>query len=620
MFSWAGDPETHSGWSSRSKKGVAMDVQKQDNLGVDVIFRPANPLDTPGALVPPLQPGTTVLPKGSVHAESGMALPCDVRMDRDVAVTLRDGTVIYGDIYRPTGDEQVPVILVWTPYGKYGGWWNLHMKPTVFGVSPKDVSGLQAFEAPDPAYWCSHGYAVAVVDVRGTARSGGDMLWWGRAGGRDVYDTVEWLAEQEWCSGKVGMAGNSQLTILQWFGAAERPPHLAAIAPWEGCVDMYREDMGRGGIPETKFHSEDVAAFLYGENRFEDPAAMLTEHPLMNAYWADKRARLDQIEAPAYIVASWTHPIHCHGTLQAFREISSTDKWLRVSNELEWVDLADPDNVADLRRFFDRYLKGIDNDWEDTPRVRLSVLDPGGTDQVGRPENEWPLARQEWRTLYLNPADGTLSEELPAHEAVARYQGDDPASSVTFTCTFDEDTEITGHLNLHLWVEAEAANDMDLFAAVYKTDSDGNRLHHVEVRSPEMRAVVLSMETDGRLPAGFGYEGPSGRLRVSHRALDPERSTPSEPYLTHAEEQLLTPGECVPVELALWPTSLLVHAGERLIVEIAGHPVGNVSVPPMPGPDPDVPTRNKGAHLIRTGGTYDSHLLLPVVPTTAPRG
>ncbi|BBC30959.1 hypothetical protein SGFS_022530 [Streptomyces graminofaciens] len=591
-----------------------MNVYEQDNLGVEVHYLKATPLAASEPPLTPFQPGTTVLPKGSVHVEGGKPLPCDIRLDRDLAIALRDGTVIYGDVYRPTGDEQVPVILVWTPYGKSGGWWNKNMYPTTFGVDPKDLSGLQAFEAPDPAYWCDHGYAIAVVDVRGTGRSGGDLLVWGSAGGRDVYDTVEWLAEQEWCSGKVGMNGNSQLAIMQWFGAAERPPHLAAIAPWEALSDMYRDNAVRGGIPDMDFHNRDILAFLYGENRFEDAAAMLEDYPLMNGYWADKRARIEQIDVPAYVVASWTNSLHTRGTLAAFRGIASTDKWLRVSNELEWVDIADPDNVADLNRFFDRYLKDIDNGWEDTPRVRLSVLDPGGTDQVGRPENEWPLARQEWRTLHLDAADGTLSDKPPTQEAIARYQGNDSTSSVTFTLSFDEDTEITGHLNLHLWVEAEAAEDMDLFAAVYKTDSDGNRLYHYEVRGEEARAAVRAMAEGSHMPAGITYSGPNGRLRVSHRAKDPERSTPAEPYLTHAEEQLLTPGECVPVELALWPTSLLVHPGEHLVVEIAGHPVGDIALPPLPGGNPDIRTRNKGAHLIRTGGTYDSHLLLPVVP------
>ena len=294
-------------------------------------------------------------------------------------------------------------------------------------------------------------------------------MFWGSASGRNVYDAVEWLAVQSWCTGKVGMAGNSQLAMVQWAAAAlQPPPHLAAIAPWEGLIDCYREVTMRGGIPDTKFHDQDIVAALYGENDSEDVTAHTTRFPLMNAYWADKRADLASISVPAYVVASWTGPIHCHGTLQAFREISSTQKWLRVHNIQEWVDLADADRIADLQRLFDRFLKGIDNGWEDTPRVRLSVLDPGGTDVVDRPADEWPLPQQQWRTLRLDGRTGTLSPEAVDAEAVTEYAGDDLSASVTFTTTLDQDVEITGYLNLRLWVEAADADDMDLFAAVYK--------------------------------------------------------------------------------------------------------------------------------------------------------
>lgn len=110
----------------------------------------------------------------------------------------------------------------------------------------------------------------------------------------------------------------------------------------------------------------------------------------------------------------------------------------------------------------------------------------------------------------------------------------------------------------------------------------------------------------------MAYVGPLGQLRASHRALDPDRSTPSEPYLTHAAEEPLTPGVPVPVEIALWPTSMVVHPGERLVVEVAGHPIGP---PTRPGGQQSVlATRNLGLHRIRTGGDHDSHLLLPVVP------
>jgi predicted acyl esterase len=439
------------------------------------------------------------------------------------------------------------------------------------------VSGLQAFESPDPGFWCDQGYAIAYVDAAGTSRSGGDEVFWGSASGRNVYDAVEWLAAQSWSTGKVGMAGNSQLAMVQWAAAALQPPHLAAIAPWEGLIDCYREVIMRGGIPDTKFHDEDIVASLFGENDSEDVTAHTTRFPLMNAYWADKRADLASISLPAYVVASWTSVIHCHGTLQAFREISSAHKWLRVHNTQEWIDLADADRIADLQRFFDRFLKGIDNGWEDTPRVRLFVLDPGGTDVVDRP-------------------------------------ADDLTASVTFATTFDHDVEITGYLNLHLWVEAADADDMDLFAAVYKESPDGKRQHHFTMPAPSARAFTQSLERDGKLPGTLSYTGPLGRLRVSHRALDPDRSTPSEPYLTHQHEDLLTPGETVAVELSLWPAAMILHAGERLVVEIAGHPAGPPAALDLPGAILDLPTRNRGTHRIRTGGTYDSHLLLPVVP------
>lgn len=585
-----------------------------EHLGLYVSYRKANPLVASDPPVPEIDSRTVRLERGTTQEAGAYALPCSILVHQDVAVPLRDGTVLRADVYRPDIAGPVPVILAYTPYCKRGGWWNKNVHATKFGVPAGDLSGLQAFEAPDPGFWCDHGYAIAVVDAAGTSRSGGDEVFWGSASGRNVYDVIEWLAVQAWCTGKVGMAGNSQLAMVQWAAAALQPPHLAAIAPWEGLIDCYREVTMRGGIPDTTFHDDAIIIHIHGENCSEDLTAHTRRYPLMNAYWADKRPALERILVPAYVVASWTSPIHCHGTLQGFREIASKHKWLRVHNDQEWIDLADPANIRDLKKFFDRYLRDIDNGWEDTPRVRLSVLDPGGADIVGRREDDWPLPRQTWRTLYLDAAAGRLSSEAVRAEGVAEYRGDDLNASVTFSTTFDHDVEITGYLNLHLWVEAVGADDMDLFAALYKETADGKRQHHITLRAPGARAFVQSLEQDGKLPATLSYTGPVGRLRVSHRACDPLRSSPAEPYLMHASEDRLTPGEPVPVELSLWPTAMIVHAGERLVVEIAGHPVGPIAPPGLPGSMVTVPTRNRGKHRIRTGGRHSSYLLVPVVP------
>jgi predicted acyl esterase len=302
-------------------------------LGLAVRFRPANPLSASDPPVPDVDTRTVVLERGSVHAEGAYPLPCDIVCDQDVAVPVRDGAQLRADVFRPSTDAPVPVILAYTPYCKRGGWWNENFNATKFGVAPGVLSGLQAFEAPDPGFWCDQGYAVAFVDAAGTSHSGGDEVFLGTASARNVYDVIEWLAGRQWCTGKVGMAGNSQLAMIQWAVAALRPPHLAAIAPWEGLVDVYREVNVRGGIPDTKFHEQDITAFIYGENDTEDLAANIDRYPLVNAYWADKRPALADITIPAYVVASWTSAIHPHGTLQGFREISSEHKWLRVHND-----------------------------------------------------------------------------------------------------------------------------------------------------------------------------------------------------------------------------------------------------------------------------------------------
>lgn len=501
----------------------------------EVIYRKTKPIVESGGKFSELAPGITV--------EDG------IRYERDVAVTMRDGTIIYTDIYRPDAGTNIPSIVAWSPYGKRQGYLG---EPTP-GVPEGALSPMAKFEGPDPAYWCRNGYAIINPDARGSGNSEGDIAFWGTQEGKDGYDLIEWVAQQEWCNGKVALSGNSWLGIVQWFIAAERPPHLAAIAPWEGFDDYYRDSICNGGIPEIGFTEKIFQVFLAlcGPGHMEDNIAMINKYPLMNGYWEDKIAQVKKIDIPAYVVASW-NPLHTHGTLDAYRRMSSPNKWLRVHNTFEWPDYYTPENIEDLRRFFDRYLKGIQNGWEMIPRVRLSILDPGGVDQVNRPEKEFPLARTEFKKLYLNAATGTLLPNLVAQESLTSYKADDGTGQAVFTIKFDEDTELTGYMKLRLWVEADGAEDMDLFVYVDKLDQQGN----------PVPAMVLG---------NFPSPGARGLLRVSHRELDEMRSTPSEPFLTHRREQLLSPKETIPVEIGIWPMSMLWHKGQQLRVVVQGY-------------------------------------------------
>jgi predicted acyl esterase len=552
------------------------EVREFRNEQFEVIYFKVNPISESAGRFPELAPGVTV--------EDGILI------ERDVAVPMRDGTIIYTDIYRPDGATNLPAIVAWSPYGKRAGYAG-GMGIPISGLPP--VSPMTKFEGPDPSYWCKHGYAVINPDSRGAGNSQGDIVQFCSAEGRDGHDLIEWVAARDWCNGKVGMSGNSWLAIAQWFIAAERPPHLVAIAPWEGFTDFYRDSLFIGGIPEVGFVGNSIHR-MFGPGRMEDIPAMMRKYPLMNAYWEDKIARVGNIEIPAYVVASWTSPVHTYGTFDGFRRIRSRDKWLRVHNTQEWPDYYTPENLEDLQRFFDYYLKGVQNGWEKTPRVRLSILDPGGTDRVNRPENEFPLARTQYQKLFLDAATGTLSPEPVKKESATRYRADDGKGQATFTFKFDEDAELTGYMKLRLWVEADGADDMDLFVYIEKLDGQGNPIS----------ALVF----------GIPVLGAQGLLRVSHRELDEVRSTPSEPFLAHRREQLLKPKEIVPVEIGIWPMGMLWHAGQQLCVVVQGNGSSwrDDLIPGVKIFQREL--RNRGNHIIHTGGNFDSHLLVPKIP------
>ncbi|KAK0118440.1 hypothetical protein ONS95_012725 [Cadophora gregata] len=177
-------------------------------------------------------PATVTLPKGWEREPGYRPLPVDTVWHRDSAITLRDGVKIYADVFRPKDLEgtTVPAIISWGPFGKtdkgFANTVNLEV-----GIPRNSLSGLESFEGLDPAEWCQRGYAIVNIDVRGSYSSEGDLFVHGKQEGEDSADAVEWIAQQSWSNGSVGMAGNSWLAVIQWFTAAQKPPHLKAIAP-----------------------------------------------------------------------------------------------------------------------------------------------------------------------------------------------------------------------------------------------------------------------------------------------------------------------------------------------------------------------------------------------------
>ncbi|MHA7987398.1 CocE/NonD family hydrolase [Rathayibacter sp. CAU 1779] len=570
------------------------------------IYLPSSPLpEARTGVLTPFDPGTRVVEAGFRIAPPFRELPVNVILQKDVPVQLRDGVTIHVDVFRPEGVEPVPVIVAWSPYGKGQGT-SLSVMG-VFGLVGLDngiVSGLEKFEGPDPAFWCARGYAICNADIRGVVDSDGDSVLWDRQEGRDCYDLIEWLADQEWCSGKVGMSGTSYLAVSQWFTAAEQPPHLAAINPWEGVSDVYRDLVMRGGMPDTGFAQQLQDGSFFGKNRKEDIISEVERYPLMTDLWEQKIPAFERITVPTYIVASYSNTLHTAGTFRAWRRIGSQEKWLRIHNSQEWPDYYEEANVHDLQRFFDRYLKDEQNGWEDTPRVRYSVLDLEGGDRIALPADAFPPRGVVSTKYYLDGAKRTLTATAPDSEVEVGYDVGANPNAVSFLTRFDSETTLVGYPKAHLWVEVRGSDDMDLFVLVQKLDEHGTPLQ--AFTTPNHGAMVHDVTDHGATI--LRYKGADGRLRVSARHLDETLSTVEVPAHTFDRVEKLTPGQIVDVEIDILPIGLTFHPGEQLRFVIGARNLLGTLMPAIREYAP----ANEGRHVIHTGGEHPSYLQLPV--------
>jgi len=516
-------------------------------------------------------------------------------IERDVAVAMRDGVKIYVDIFRPEKEGNYPVLINWGPYGKFGR--IKHDLRGNCGITDNEFNEYTAFEAGDPVYWCRNGYTLVNPDPRGAWHSEGDLTYMSEQEAQDCYDLIEWAGTRDWSNGKVGMQGVSYLAWSQWRVAALNPPHLAAINPWEGVSDFYRELAYHGGIPETHFRSLFQSNISFSTTRVENYEEMARQHTLFDEYWASKNADLSKIRVPAFVVASWTDQgLHLRGTLEGFKKMSSADRWLLVHGRKKWWHFYQKEHVEKQRQFFNRFLKGIDNHVKDWPRVTLEIRERIYVGSL-RTEREWPIARTRYKKLFLNAKSGNLTASLPNKPAHVRYNVSDMADkteNAKFEFEFDKRTELTGHMKLKLWVQADGSDDMDLFVAIEKIDRAGYLVPF----------AFFGNHDDG--PVALGW------LRVSHRELDKDKSTPYQPVHKHEKEMTLKAGEIVPVEIEIWPSGTLFERGEKLRVVVQGSDI--YAYPEERHTNQHTDTVNRGAHVIYAGGKYDSHLLVPVIP------
>lgn len=304
------------------------------------------------------------------------------------------------------------------------------------------------------------------------------------------------------------------------------------------------------------------------------------------------------------------------GSIRGWLEVDTKDKWLRWDPYQEWFDLwSVKESVDELASFFDRYLKGKQNGWEQTPRVRMASLRFGDKDPIYPiVEENFPIPRTQYQKLFFGE-DNDLVVTAPSKTSFRAYNsesGTNPVAHVAFNLKFDKTTRLMGLPKVVLHASCDDFDDMVLYALVRKLDSNGTPMVNVNIPW----SSVPYQKMDDIPPSDYSnlmiYFGPLGVLRASHRKIDPSRSIHSQyPFHTHDEVQKVRPGTIVELEIGLWAMGIDFEDGESLSVQISGeYPL----VDEFKGAKkPQLEDRNRGTHKVHVGGGYASHVILPFV-------
>jgi putative CocE/NonD family hydrolase len=394
---------------------------------------------------------------------------------------------------------------------------------------------------------------------------------------------------------------------------------------------MYRDALYHGGVLSIfmlTWFSSHLMHHTIGRasQQVTDGWALNTPHfwlknSLDNGALAASQAQWDKIKVPFYSVGNWTgFGLHLRGNTEAFMRSPNKHKKLRIHTGTHVHPFYREEAREEQMRFFDYWLKGVDNGVMDEPPVKLAVRH-GADKTEWRFENEWPLKRTQWTKFYFDFSpvasgagdnSGALVSENPKETSSRTYTtmsigtmgyaiaaasaqvigGSDVNSGMGIsleTPPLPNDVEVTGPLAASFWVSS-TSEDMDLFLTLRHFDADGNE--------------VLETGQQGRpVPVAKGW------LRVSHRELDPDLTLPYRPYHKHRRRLFLKPDEIVKVDVEIWPTSMVFKKGHRIRLDV--QPRDGIGSRTYMHYYADY---NTGTNTVYAGGKYESYLLLPLIP------
>jgi len=522
--------------------------------------------------------------KGSMFSIKWKTSPrkYNVIVERDVKIPMKDGVKLSCDIFRPESSEKFPAILgfhCYHPSGQTG-----QIKPTAISTAQWRHPGQErtnaSLESGDPNFFVRRGYVHIVCNARGTGKSEGKWDFVGQREVQDVYEVIEWMANQEWCDGNVTMFGVSYFAWIQLFVAAQNPPHLKTIfCPW-GATDFYRDLFYRGGIisyrwpigwSQTSLTYSNCRPYNHskkemGEEAYQDAIARALQdedmrtnsdivqvlknpeaganpfivdlilHPLYDKYWKERTVDYENIRIPAYIGACWAnYGIHLPAAFRSWEKLNVPKKM--IIGPPIYLDRPLYQLQHEAVRWFDYWLKGIETGIMDEPPIRLFIM---GTDEW-KEAKDWPLPETKWTPFYLHEY-GLLSEhEFWPNEGSDSFEDSPWMRGSLKYCTppMVENTEIVGPITLKLYA---STTDTEVFwvISLFEIDEEGNE-----------RLLT------------------KGWLRGSHREIDVKRSKPWEPYHPHNKSEPLKPGEIYEFDISLVPTGNLFKAGSRVGLKIS---------------------------------------------------
>lgn len=528
-------------------------------------------------------------------------------------VAVRDGTRLAVDIFRPArggvvATEKLPVLWMHTPYNRRNY-----------------RNGLTAANYPGKALeLVKYGYVVAVADFRGIYASFGHNAGFNRGEWQDwarfdAYDITEWLAKQPWSSGKVGMWGCSATGGSQMQAMTTSPPSLKAIFPMSCEWDVYGfvapggmtppkgapTQIMRGGARTARdkmavaVDGDDggkllAAAVAEHQNNLETPGYVpfrdSTSADFKNQWWlkSSPHTYADTIaksNIAVYAAANWEEGATGYGAAFTFANLTNPKKLiLGPADHCDWTTVQKDTGfniIVEELRFFDHWLKGIDNGVMREPAVTYYTYN-APADRAWQTSKTWPLANER-RTDFHLTAEGMASaaaSQAGAREATVDYSVDAKTFSdkgmVFMTEPLERDVQVTGHSVLTLWISS-TASDADVIARIDDVAPDGTAQ----------------------------YRGVEGRLRASLRKVEKapydNLGLPWHPF-TQDAVQMLKPGEPVEMSFDLYATSYIFKAGHRIRLTLN---FADQRATERRSPPPSV--------KVHFGATTPSRLTLPVI-------